>query len=196
MDYDDEEQYRRFVTARMGGLRRLAYLSCGNWATAEDAVATALSKLYVRWGSVANRDAYARTMVVRAAIDETRRPWWQREREASHALPEPEFPDHGSAVAERLDMTAALLEVPARQRSVLILRYYEQLDTQQTAAALGCRESTVRSQTVRGLAALGRALRARGHDLTNEHMEADNGVPGPRRTEPSRLPRAGAQARR
>ncbi|GGN47964.1 DNA-directed RNA polymerase specialized sigma24 family protein [Actinoplanes campanulatus] len=76
---DREADFREFVGARMESLRGLAYLTCGDWQVAEDAVLSALAKLYAKWNRVENPDAYARTAVVRAAIDETRRPWWRRE---------------------------------------------------------------------------------------------------------------------
>ncbi len=82
---DHEAEFREFVGAQMESLRGLAYLTCGDWQTAEDAVLAALARLYVKWGRVENPGGYARTAVVRAAIDETRRPWWRREQSHSHA---------------------------------------------------------------------------------------------------------------
>ncbi|BCY05106.1 RNA polymerase sigma24 factor [Actinoplanes sp. L3-i22] len=138
----------------MESLRGLAYLTCGDWQAAEDAVMSALSKLYVRWGRVDNHDAYARTAVVRAAIDETRRPWWRRERAHSHAMPDRPLPDGTHVVDERLRMREALSHLPAKQRAVIVLRFLEGLSVQQTAAALKCPEGTVKVYTARGLDAL------------------------------------------
>ena len=59
---------------------------------ADDTVAAALSKLYVRWNRVVTPYAYARSMVILAAIDETRRPW-RREQAASHLPPDRPEPD-------------------------------------------------------------------------------------------------------
>ena len=67
---DREAQFRDFVAGRMESLRGLAYLTCGDWQVAEDAVLSALARLYAKWNRVENHDAYARTAVVRAAIDE------------------------------------------------------------------------------------------------------------------------------
>ena len=86
---DRETEFRDFVGAQMEPLRGLAYLTCGDWQAAEDAVLTVLARLYVKWNRVERPDSYARTAVVRAAIDETRRPWWRREQSRSHAMPEP-----------------------------------------------------------------------------------------------------------
>src|SRR5688500_7362584 len=86
----DVESYRDYVTARMDGLRRTAYLLCGDWHTADDLVSTTLVKLYRHWRRVSimdNRDAYARRVLLRVWLDERRRPW---RREQSTSV----MPDH------------------------------------------------------------------------------------------------------
>lgn len=156
---DRDTEFRDFVTAQMEPLRGLAYLTCGDWQAAEDAVLTVLAKLYVKWRRVDNHASYARTAVVRAAIDETRRPWWRRENSQSHAMPDRPSPhDSTSAVDERLRIRDALQQLPARLRAVLTLRYLEGLSVQETAEALGCPEGTVKSYTSRGLDALRQVL--------------------------------------
>ncbi|MEV0715095.1 SigE family RNA polymerase sigma factor [Asanoa sp. NPDC050611] len=165
MKEPDEEEFREFVTNARDTLRGLAYLTCGSWAMADDAVSAALSKLYVRWNRIAAPYAYARRMVVLAAIDETRRPW-RREQAASHLLPDHPEPDRFGAVDEALHVRAALAQVPAGQRAVLVLRYYEQLSVEETAEVLGRSQGTVKSQTARGLAALRAALAGDEHRVT------------------------------
>ncbi|WP_433299845.1 SigE family RNA polymerase sigma factor [Actinoplanes sp. CA-030573] len=152
---DKEAEFREFVGARMDSLRGLAYLTCGDWQVAEDAVLGALAKLYARWQRVDNPEAYAKTAVVRAAIDETRRPWWRREQAHSHAaLPDRAVPDRTGAVEDRVHVRAALGQLPAKVRAVLVLRFLEGLSVQQTAAALRCPEGTVKAYTSRGLESL------------------------------------------
>src|SRR5215468_10165088 len=85
----------------MGALRNLAYVTCGDWHAAEDAVANALAKLYPRWGRLERPDLYARTMVFRAAIDETRRPWRRRERSVGDTMPDVAQADPTGASDER-----------------------------------------------------------------------------------------------
>lgn len=156
---DREAEFREFAAGRMDALRGLAYLTCGDWQLAEDAVLGALAKLYVRWPRVDNPDAYARTAVVRAAIDETRRPWWRRERAHSHAaLPERAEPDATGEVEDRLRLRQALAQISPRHRAVLVLRFLEGMSVQETAAALRCPEGTVKAHTSRGLDALRRIL--------------------------------------
>ena len=124
-------------------------------------MANALTKLYPRWGHLDRPDRYAQTMVFRAAIDETRRPWWRRERSAGDALPDVAQVDPNGATNERLTVQEALQAVPVRQRAVLVLRFYLDLTAEEAGEVLGVRAATVRSQTARGLANLRAALAAR-----------------------------------
>jgi RNA polymerase sigma-70 factor (sigma-E family) len=145
----------------MDRLRRTAYLLCGDWHTADDLLSTALVKLLKHWSRVStmdNIDGYVRRTLLRAWLDERRRPW---RREYSRAvLPETVVrSDHD--VAERISVLALLAELPARRRAVLVLRFYCDLSVEETAEALGCTTGTVKSQTARGLDALRIRLGAR-----------------------------------
>ena len=173
MDAEDIDNFREFVRVRFEPLRALAYVTCGDWQTAEDAVAGALARLYLRWNKVTNPEAYARTMVVRAAIGEKRRPW-RREHSAGDMLPDVPAPDPSGHVDERLRMRAALRRVPPRQRAVLVLRFLEGLSVEETAEALGCRAGTVKSQSARGLDTLRAVLAA--EDITLREAEGNDHV--------------------
>ena len=165
---DRETEFRDFVAVRQEQLRGLAYLTCGDWQAAEDAVLTVLARMYVKWPRIDKPDSYARTAVVRAAIDETRRPWWRREQPLSDALPEPALPDGTAAVDDRLQLRAALQHLPVKQRAVLVLRFLEGLSVQQTAEIVGSPEGTVKVYTARGLTALRKVL---GVDLAEASEE-------------------------
>jgi len=152
----DEAGYREFVATRMDGLRRTAYLLCGDWHTADDLTSTALVKLLRHWRRISameQPDAYVRRMLLRAWLDERRRPW--RREHATAVLP----PARASTVdpTERLAVLALLAELPPRRRAVLVLRYFCDLSVEETAQTLGCTTGTVKSQTARAL----QALRAR-----------------------------------
>ena len=160
MQDEDEIAFREFVTARMPHLRRIAYLVCGDWHLAEDAVATAMAKLYVAWNRAQQSgrlEAYAKTMVLRCVIDERRRPW---SRETSHGgqLPELVGSDRTGEIDDRLVLQRALAGLPRGRRAVLVLRFYEGLSVEETAEVLGCSTGNVKSQTARGLAMLRDAL--------------------------------------
>ncbi|MEV0004780.1 sigma factor-like helix-turn-helix DNA-binding protein [Micromonospora sp. NPDC050980] len=129
----------------MASLRKLAYLTCGDWHTAEDAVAKALVKLYPRWRKLERPDVYAKTMVYRAAVDETRRPW-RRERSVGHAMPDVALRDSAAAADERMRLRAALDAVPAGQRAAVMLRHYPGLSLEDTARVLDCTVDTVKNR--------------------------------------------------
>ena len=154
--------YREYVGGRLDQLRRTAYLLCGDWHTADDLVSTALVKLLRHWRRVSamdNIDAYVRRMLLRAWLDERRRPW---HREQFRAQVPDRAASPGYDVADRLAVLELLAHLPARRRAVLVLRFFCDLSVEETAETLGCTTGTVKSQTARGLSALRTRLGAVG----------------------------------
>jgi RNA polymerase sigma-70 factor (sigma-E family) len=158
---DRDREFRAYFEARAGVMRRTAYLLCGDWHRAEDLAQTAFAKLYVAWPRL-NRngqvDAYARKIVVRAAIDDSRR-WFRRRETAMDSLPDI-VPAPVPGIDDAIDVRRALAELPPGQRAAVILRYWEDLPIAETAELLGCSEGTVKSQAAKGLATLRRLLAA------------------------------------
>lgn len=159
MQRPDDDEFNELVAARSQALRRTAYMMCGDWHQAEDLTQIAFIKLHAAWGRVRRRedlDAYLRKTLLRACIDEKRRAWWRRERPASDALPDGPAAGAASdtAAADRDLLVAALRTLPAGQRAVLVLRFWEDQSVEDTARLLGCSAGTVKSQTARGLASL------------------------------------------
>ncbi len=58
----------------------------------------------------------------------------------------------------------AVADLPGRQREAFLLRYWEEFDVSETAAAMGCSEGSVKTHCSRAVHALATALRARGID--------------------------------
>jgi RNA polymerase sigma-70 factor (sigma-E family) len=174
MDDAAEQAFADYFRTRREAVRRQAYLLCGDWHRADDLAQTAFVTLHRRWPALREPDnpsvldAYVRRTLVRALIDESRRPW-RRER----TVPEiPEPPTRASwtdgpteRVATRHTLVDGLRLLPPRQRAVLVLRFLEGLDVADTARALGCRPGTVKSQTAHGLTALRAALGSALDDL-------------------------------
>ncbi|MFG2038655.1 SigE family RNA polymerase sigma factor [Dactylosporangium sp. NPDC048998] len=149
-----EQTYREYVASNLDRLRRTAFLLCGDWHTADDLAATVLVKLYRHWrraAHVEHLDAYVRRMLMRAWLDERRRPW--RRETATAALPEPR-PGVAPDADRRLAVLSLLGSLPPRRRAVLVLRYFCDLSVEETAEALGCSEGTVKSQAARALETL------------------------------------------
>lgn len=140
-------------------LVRLALVMTGDVATAEDVVQDAFERLHRRWASLRRPDsglAYVRSSVLNGCRSVHRRARVARRHAAR--LAEPSATAVGAAAEERSDLMAALLGLPRRQREVLVLRYYADLDVAEIAATLRIGQSAVRSTAVRGVAALARAL--------------------------------------
>lgn len=147
--------YTEFVRARRTHLRRIAYATCGDWHRADDLVQTALVKLYVAWPRVQRagaEEAYARTIIMRSNIDESRRPW-RRERPGLDGTPAPTAREP-LPVEERSALFEALQRLPQMQRKAVLLRHWLGLSVAETAAELRISEGTVKSHTSRAIAAL------------------------------------------
>jgi RNA polymerase sigma-70 factor (sigma-E family) len=150
MSKSDEEAFRAFAFSRRSGLRRTAYLLCGDWHQADDLVQTTLVKLYVAWGRVRSGhepDAYTRRILTRCFLDERRRPW-RREAPVERL---DECPAVSTPSDDMLDLRAALERLPRRQRATIVLRYWSDATVSETADALGCSEGTVKSQSARAI---------------------------------------------
>jgi RNA polymerase sigma-70 factor (sigma-E family) len=142
-----------FVAEQGVGLTRFAYLLCGDRALAEDLVQDTYLALYRRFGetlTVAAPVAYARRAIVNAHISRGRA-------RAAHEVVSADLPDAAADCIDGGDQDAMwrlLGALPARQRAVLVLRYYADLSEAEIAAALDCRPGTVRSLATRAFAAL------------------------------------------
>ncbi|MEV0002581.1 SigE family RNA polymerase sigma factor [Micromonospora sp. NPDC050980] len=154
-----EEEFREFVAARSGALLRTAYLLAGDWATAEDLLQTALTKTYLAWKRLGGIDAiepYARRVLVNTSTS-----WWRRRwhgERPTEVLPERAGVDEIEHQLDRDALWRHLQALPARQRAVLVLRFYEDMSEAQTAALLEISPGTVKSQTSRALNTLRRRL--------------------------------------
>ena len=165
-----DAEFTDFVIAQRARLLRAArLLAVGDEALAEDLVQTTLTKVYVAWPKVRRADdpvRYAHRMLTNAFIDESRRAYRGRERiepppaQPRDAVAEPADPSLRDAVL------TALAGLAPRQRAVVVLRHWLDLDVQATAHALGCSTGTVKSTNSRALTHLRDALAPLTDDLT------------------------------
>jgi RNA polymerase sigma-70 factor (sigma-E family) len=143
-----------YYEARAAAVRKTAYVLCGDWHLAEDLTQIAFTKLYQAWHRLERHevlDRYVRQVLVRAFLDDRRRPW-RREHPTTPDSPVLDRLVHDDQRSDERDvLLGALAQVPARRRAVLVLRYWEDLSIEQVAELLGCSPGTVRSQSSRGL---------------------------------------------
>jgi RNA polymerase sigma-70 factor (sigma-E family) len=157
LDENGRRQFADYFAARHLLVRRTAYLLCGDWYWADDLTQSAFIKLARGWRRIRDQhaiDAYMRTCVIRTYLAEARRVWRQRERPYGDLPDVPTDRDSAESSERRIVFAAALMRLAPRQRATLVCRYYHGLDVAETAAALGCSEGTVKSQTAKGLSAL------------------------------------------
>lgn len=167
-----EWEFEQFVLGSGSRLFRLAFLLTGDHGHAEDLVQAALERTARHWARLqGSPEAYTRKVIANLATDR----WRRRMARPSEVYPQPPEPESafasGSAsgsgsgpggecadpagqVALRQSLIAALLQLPARQRAVLVLRFFADQTEAQTADALGISIGTVKSATSRGLARL------------------------------------------
>jgi len=148
-----EELYLRFGP---GGLR-LAYLLLGDHQAAEDCVQEAFARVIARLGHVRTGqafDAYLR----RTIVNLTKNTWRQRSTERAKAFAAPRPTESVAAadvdVVDRLTMFQVIQALPIRQRTAIVLRFYEDLPEDDIAVVMRCRPGTARSLISRGMAAL------------------------------------------
>ncbi|MGW2086100.1 SigE family RNA polymerase sigma factor [Streptomyces sp. NPDC001880] len=153
MRIDDDAALHAFVEDRRTVLFRSAYLLCGDRHEADDLVQATLVKVVLggrRYGRLDNIEAYARKTLINTFIASRRR-FWRREQSYGEL---PDRADRAPDADTGLAVRAALARLTDKQRTVLVLRYWEDLSVEATAGLLGMRENTVKSHAARGLAAL------------------------------------------
>lgn len=160
MSPDPHREFDEFARARTPALLRAAYLLTGDQHLAEDLVQTALARTMRSWKRLertGNAEAYTRKVMYHLQVS-----WWRRrsrERQIVRQLDQPvSTPDSSQDVPKQLALREALLRLTARQRAVLVLRFYEDRSVDETAKLLGCTTGTVKSQTAKALFRMRAAL--------------------------------------
>lgn len=140
--------FEEYVTARWAALYRTAHLITGDPVVAEDLLQATLLKVMAQWSRVRRADApdaYVRKMLLNELLGERRKTG--RRAQKAHLIPVPSpVTDPAADTTNRLDLWDRVQQLPARQRAVLVLRYYEDLSEADIAAVLGVSTGTVKSQ--------------------------------------------------
>jgi RNA polymerase sigma-70 factor (sigma-E family) len=155
----EQAAFEAFATSATPRLMRTAYFLCGDRGHAEDLVQATLLTTARRWHRARRQpEAYARKVLVNL----TKNRWRTLHRRAPEVALGAEVvlpgEDPGDLVLERHRLMAAIRRLPAGQRAVLVLRFFDDLSVADTAAALNVSHGTVKSQTARALDRLRSAL--------------------------------------
>lgn len=148
-----DESFVRAVTDYYDDGLRLAWLLCGDRDRAEDAVAEAFAKAYRLWGRqrIENSRAYLRRAVVNETNSALRRLVRDRNYAAWRTGDDRGAPGHDDRLADHEAVGAALARLSPRQRTAVVLAYYEDLSQEQIAQAMGCSLGAAKSNLSRGL---------------------------------------------
>ncbi|WP_069813091.1 SigE family RNA polymerase sigma factor [Streptomyces sp. TP-A0874] len=168
--------FEEYVRTRQDALLRSARRLVRDPLDAQDLVQTALVRTYGRWEGIADKslaDAYLRRVMIN-----TRTEWWRArklEEIPTEQLPDVSAVDDGAEQrADRALLIDLLQMLTPKQRSVVVLRHWEQMSTAETATALGMSVGTVKSTLHRALARLRKELESR-EMAVREHEGEDRG---------------------
>jgi RNA polymerase sigma-70 factor (sigma-E family) len=168
-----EADFEQFVARSGRTLLRTAWLMTGDRGHAEDILQTVLERTARRWERLSGEpEAYARRAVINLSTDRWRR---RRARVDEVALLNEDIalaPDETALFDLRDQLLADLRSLPPRQRAVLVLRYFHDLDEAETARTLGVSAGTVKSSASRGL------MRLREMATDAERMQSALASPG------------------
>lgn len=160
MEEADQESFRSFMAACLPRLLRFGYLLTGNEDQARELVQDALARTFAVWWRVRRveyPDAYVRRAMLNLHLNRRRR-LHKEYQLADLAGPPVDVADFGGGVDERLTMWRLLELLPSRQRAVIVLRFYEDRSEAEIARLLRCRPGTVKSQSVKALKTLRKAI--------------------------------------
>ena len=149
--------FDEFAGARLEAVVRFATALTGDPHLAKDLVQEVLIRVSGRWQEIGQLDrpeAYIRKMVVNEYLSWRRRSWRLIQSGMSSYLPGRPSPDPADGYIERQALLAELAKLSRRQRTALVLRYYEGFPDAEIADVMGCAQSTVRGHVFKALAAL------------------------------------------
>jgi RNA polymerase sigma-70 factor (sigma-E family) len=176
LDFED------YVRIRHDNLMRSARRLVADPLDAQDLLQTALMRTYRRWDRIADKrlaDAYLRRVMIN-----TRTQWWRArklEELPVEQLPDASVEDSTDQHADRALLIDIMRVLAPQQRRVVVLRHWEQMSTDETAAALGMAPGAVKSTLHRALARLRQELQRRDPDSASASATGRGCPPADRR---------------
>jgi DNA-directed RNA polymerase specialized sigma24 family protein len=140
MDTDEEGAYEDLFRRELPSIVHAAFLVVGDVEAAREIAQDAFTQLFIHWRRVSGYErpgAWVRRVAIRMAVRESgRRPV--------------ALPAAGLSSPHDLDVWAAVMALPPKERAAIVLFYFNDLPVADVAAALGCRPSTARVRLHRG----------------------------------------------
>jgi RNA polymerase sigma-70 factor (sigma-E family) len=155
VDRKQARAFEGFVTESGDALLRMATLLTADPDAAEDVYQETLHRLAMRWSRVDSPRAFCRRVMHNIVIDQARaRKRRPRELFAVHDRGDPRGGDPVTAAELRPALLAALGTLTLQQRTVVVLRYFDDLSENEVAELLGVSPGTVKSTASRAVAQL------------------------------------------
>jgi RNA polymerase sigma-70 factor (sigma-E family) len=151
-------EFEEYASARGQDLVRLGFTVSGDYQRAEDLAQIALMQAFRTWRKVRRADDphnYVRRILINSYLSMTRRRSFT-EAPAAELDMDRTVPDPATGIVNSDDLWRALATLSARERVILVLRYYQDMDDRTIADVLGIKPSTVRATASRALASLRR----------------------------------------
>lgn len=149
-------EFEEYASARGRDLVRLGFTVSGDYQRAEDLAQIALMQAFRKWRRVQRADdphSYVRRILVNAYLSMTRRRSFT-EAPSAELDTDRTVPDPAIEIVASDGLWRALGTLSPRERVVLVLRYYQDMDDRTIADVLDIKPSTVRSTASRALASL------------------------------------------
>ncbi|MFC0627878.1 SigE family RNA polymerase sigma factor [Kribbella deserti] len=159
-------EFEEYAAARGQDLVRLGFTVSGDYQRAEDLAQIALMQAFRNWRRVQRTEDphnYVRRILVNSYLSMTRKRSFT-EAPAADIDSERTVPDPAIDIVNSDDLWRALARLSARERVVLVLRYYQDMDDRTIAEVLGIKPSSVRATASRALASLRSARQYRRVD--------------------------------
>jgi len=150
----DQSAYRELTRRHLPAMLGLARRVLGNAADAEDVAQEAMLRVWThapRWQPLAAFRTWLTRVVVNLCLDrKRRRPWVALEAAGEIVDPAPGVAELAETSERERLLAAAIAELPARQRSAIVLTYTEGMSNAQVAEILDTSVSAVETLLIRG----------------------------------------------
>ena len=137
-----QRDFETFYRTEYPRVFRAVYLATSDRETAFDATQEAFKRAYARWWRLARHD-WAGGWVMTTALNASKRAW----RTSAREVPDEGSParTHPAPTARRVDLAAALRQLPTRQRTAVVLHYLGDQPLHAVADVMGVSEGTVKA---------------------------------------------------